>query len=109
MNTLRRNIPLLAATVLLLWLFAAGTAFAQACASAVHPCCEECCTELSAAPTSHELRQDTPPSSAASWVLPAAAVRVRNHIAMAQPSEWHRTSDPTPPERIPILFLRLAL
>jgi len=109
MNSLRRNIPLLAAIVLLVWLFAAGTAFAQACASAAHPCCEECCTELSAAPTSHELRQDTPTSSAASWVLPAATVQPRKHIAMARPSAWHCTSDPTPPERIPILFLRLAL
>lgn len=109
MNILRRNVPLLAAIVLLAWLFAAGTAFAQACVSAAHPCCEECCAELSAAPAPHELRQDTPTSSAVVWASPEASVQPPADVAMARPAAWRCTAEPAPPERIPILFLRLAL
>lgn len=104
-----RHFPRLAAIVLLLWLFAAGTAFAQACATSVHPCCEDCCAEWSAVAAPHELRQDVAVSSTPTWIAPPAVVYAKLPPATMQPSVWHRPEDSTPPERIPILFLRLAI
>ncbi|WP_395139500.1 hypothetical protein [Schlegelella aquatica] len=110
MNLLRRNIPRLAALVLLLWLFVAGVAFAQACATTVHPCLDACGNELSAAPAPHEPRQDAPPSSTTPWTPAPQSVQAQPHaVALARPAAWRRASEPAPPERIPILFLRLAL
>lgn len=108
-NLLRRTLPRLAAAVLLVWLLAAGSAFAQACASTVHIGCDECCAELNAAPAPTELRQDSPPlvQMAASLFPEGPGFHFMAAPAANADRAW--STEPHPPERIPILFLRLAL
>ena len=107
-NFLRRNLPSLAAVVLVLWLLAAGTAFAQACVATAHIGCGECCTELSEAPAPAEVRQDTTVPAEVPPAFGAASELHRVFGAMPRPDRTI-VSGPRRPERIPILFLRLAL
>lgn len=110
MNLLRRRFPRFAAIVLLVWLFATGAAFAQTCASMTHVLCEECCTEMKAAPAPGELRQQAPaPQVSVGWVVPPVTTEL--HLAARTDSvEFSPVPlDARPRERIPILFLRLAL
>jgi hypothetical protein len=107
----RRQLPRLAALVLLLWLFTSSIAFAQACNSPVDIGCGECCTEAkpatvrtaSAADVGATQIGEAPAAIPPTWYqaapLPnAAALRIefapRSH---------------SPGLRIPIVFLRLAL
>lgn len=111
MNLLRRRFPRFAAIVLLVWLFATGAAFAQTCAAMTHVLCEECCTEMKAAPAPGELRQQapSPPQVSTGWLVPSATTD------LPLPAQADATAflavplDARPRERIPILFLRLAL
>lgn len=109
MNRIRRSLRPLAALVLLVWLFASGVAFAQACiATAEMALCEECCTEAQPvaqrADADARLLTPTPvplPPSVVAWT-PALQVATTG-AARAPAAGW-----PPSPE-IPIVFLRLTL
>jgi hypothetical protein len=109
-SLLRQHFSRLAALVLLVWLFAAGAAFAQACASTAHLLCEECCAEIGMTATVQEQRQETVLAThamptchgLAASSYPVADAGTLQSIAPSAP-------DPLPGRpRIPIFFLRLA-
>jgi hypothetical protein len=107
---LRNNFSRFAAIVLLVWLFAAGTAFAQACVSTSELLCEECCTEVKAATPVAEVRLDTsvPAQPAPPWLVASLSPEVFTGPTV----ETYLPDRPPPasaPTRIPIVFLRLAL
>ena len=110
MSSLRRQLPRLAALVLLVWLLAAGSAFAQACASSAHLACDECCTHAdpavpSAAPTLPAGAEQAAPIWPAASTLDMAQIGAVAAVMLRPPPR-----DAAPPRvRIPIAFLRLAL
>lgn len=111
MPGIRRQLPRLAALVLLLWLFASGIAFAQACNSPVDLGCAECCAEAKPATVRapsvpdvgtapiEEVPAAIPPTRYLAPLIPAAAPLA---VESAPRSHWSGSS-------IPIAFLRLAL
>ena len=112
MSALRRHIHLFAAIVLLAWLFACGAARAQACTSHAHGLTDECCTSMQVSAARVDASSDAllPALSSESWLpaaahaaVPAALPSERRHLLARGPV---RTDSG---QRIPIVFLRLAL
>lgn len=107
---LRHRVSRLAALVLLVWLFAAGAAFAQACVSTAHLLCEECCTEAQAATPQPEQRTDIAASAAAQpWITASALAGVFGAGLQERPPSPQEPPGPRGRTPIPIVFLRLAL
>jgi hypothetical protein len=107
---LRHRLPRLAALVLLVWLFAAGTAFAQACVSTAHVLCEECCAEEKAATPTPEQRLDIAASTAGQpWITASAVAGTFAHAAQERIAFAQEPPGPPARRSIPIVFLRLAL
>lgn len=112
MSTLRRRLPRLAALVLLVWLFASGVAFANACQAAAHLDCLECCEEAKA-PSAWSSSDRSGVASSAARVTVAAppAAFVQPPVPPLIAAAMRPATDP--PDRggarIPIAFLRLAL
>lgn len=112
MSVLRRYLPRLAALVLLVWLLAAGTAFAQACASTAHLGCEECCTHVDPAAPATAATAAVPvsPEQPAPLWPPAPGAGSAQVAAAGAPLAQPPPRQVAPPRiRIPIAFLRLAL
>lgn len=112
MSALRRRLSHYAALVLLVWLFACGAAFAQACNAHVHAAADDCCTTMQASAIRPDASSDfgvTTPSSQP-WLLdgamsaPTVAVQPQTRDIAVHARVWNDSG-----QRIPILFLRLAL
>ena len=110
MSSLRRQLPRLAALVLLVWLLAAGSAFAQACASSAHLACDECCTQVDpAAPSAAASLPAGAEQPAPIWPAASALDMAQSgavEAALVRPPPWQVAP---PRVGIPIAFLRLAL
>lgn len=111
MPGIRRQLPRLAALVLLLWLFASGVAFAQACNSPLDLGCAECCSEAKPAtvraPSVPDLGiaplGEAPAAIPSPW-FQAAPSRIAAPLAIEFAPRSHSSGS-----SIPIAFLRLAL
>lgn len=109
MSRLRRSLRPLAALVLLVWLFASGVAFAQACLQTAEMAqCEECCTE--AQPVTQRADAGTRLLTPAPVALPPSVLAWEPALPLPAPDAFsaHSQAWPPPPE-IPIVFLRLTL
>jgi len=109
---IRKHLSRITAVVLLLWVFAAGHAFAQACAATAELLCEECCPEAKSAAPVAEVRHDdlstvsqvAPPWLLLAWIAP--------ELALGEAAPEARPAERLPTHaraRIPIVFLRLTL
>lgn len=108
----RKTLARIAALALVLWVFAAGAAFANACATSMDMLeCDQCCTEVKAP----VLRVDTTdrivlPAPGDLPPLPAPPLGVAPRQLQADTTRLLAQSRASPPrQRIPIEFLRLAL
>lgn len=114
MTSVRRHLPRLAALVLLLWLFAAGAAFAKVCVTHVHlEHADGCCVSMQAA-TVHtdSMAEAIPPAQPAQpWLAVAAAAPLRFDAApaMAQARLRIRPAWNDSGQRIHLVLQRLAL
>ncbi|WP_332814040.1 hypothetical protein [Ramlibacter sp.] len=109
MSRIRRSLRPLAALVLLVWLFASGVAFAQACLQTSEMAlCEECCTE--AQPVAQRADADTRLPAPAAVPLPPAVVAWTPALLEQGTRATHAPAGGwLPPPEIPIVFLRLTL
>lgn len=111
MFSVRTRLRPLAALLLVLWLFAFGAALAQACVTHAHPAAEDCCTTIQAATRHAGPLADAVAPAHPMQVLPPAAPAV----APLSPPVPELPLPGRPPgwsdngQRIPIVFLRLAL
>lgn len=106
----RKTLRRWAALLLVVWLIAAGSAFAQSCSTLAMVGCDECCLEGSPpAITADRFEVKASQAPAVVPVFHAIAPDVQAPGPSGLVKAHHIAPLRGPPPRIPIVFLRLAL